>query len=76
METPQTYRRQDMLSVSNLRKMIPGKNGGPCSRQHIYNLIDQGKLSPAFRFGGRYNVCVPRAVVEAYIQSCMIDPGA
>lgn len=74
MEKPQIYKRQDMLSVSRIRNMIPGRNGGPCSRQHVYNLIDEKRLAPAFRFGGRYNVHVPRPVVEEYLNSCRIDP--
>ncbi len=75
METPPVFKRQEMLSVGNIRKMIPGKNGGPCSRQHVHNLIEHGALSPAFKFGGKYNIHVPRAVVEEYIKGCQIDPG-
>lgn len=76
MEDRVVYKRSDMVPVSSICKMIPGKNGGPCSRQHVYNLIEEGKLSPAFRFGDRANVQVPRMVVEAYLQSCRIDPAA
>lgn len=75
METPPVYKRQDMLSVGSICKMIPGMRGGPCSRQHVYNLIAEGQLAPAFRFGDRCNVHVPRPVVEKYIESCRIDPG-
>jgi hypothetical protein len=73
---PQIYKREDMLPVSKVRKMIPGKNGGPCSRQHVYNLIDLGNLKPVFKFGGKHCVCVPRPVVEEYIKSCEFDPAA
>jgi len=74
METP-VYKRQEMLSVSSICKLIPGKNGGPCSRQHIYNLIESGGLAPAFKFGGKYNIHVPRSAVEEYLRQCRIDPG-
>ncbi len=75
MDTPPVYKRQDMLSVGSIRKMIPGIRGGPCSRQHVHNLIASGQLAPAFRYGGRCNVHVPRTVVEAYLRQCIIDPG-
>lgn len=67
------YRREDMLPVSKIRKLIPGRDGGPCSFQHVLNLIDRGDLKPAFRFGC---TCVPRQVVEEYIEHCRIDPAA
>lgn len=68
----QVYRREEMLPVSKIRKLIPGKDGGPCSRQHVYNLIDEGKLKPAFRFGDRQGICVPKPVVDTYLRECEI----
>ena len=76
MDKPTIFKRQDLVSIGNIRKMIPGKNGGPCSRQHVHNLIDNGLLTPAFRFGGKYNIHVPRIVVERYLESCQIDTAA
>lgn len=75
MTQPAVYSRKDMLSVAQIARLIPGRAGGPCSRQHIYNLIDQGDLQPAFRFGSRKGLCVPRSVVEAYIQRCVVEVG-
>ncbi|MBE0584263.1 MAG: helix-turn-helix domain-containing protein [Desulfofustis sp.] len=69
------YRRKDMLSVSQVCKEIPGINGGPCSRQHVYNLIDRGLLKPAFRFGRRQGMFVPREAVHRYVKSCEFDPN-
>jgi len=48
----QTYKREDMIKVSQLARRW-GR-----SRQHIYNLIDNGEL-PAFRFGGLRGMWVP-----------------
>ena len=50
MTQPTIYHRADMLSVGQIARMIPGSSGGPCSRQHVYNLIERGDLAPAFRF--------------------------
>lgn len=72
-DNPKIYKRDEMLPISKVRKMIPGKNGGPCSRQHIYNLIEEGRLYPVFRFGGKHCVCVPLPVVQNYIQNCEIN---
>lgn len=72
--TLKVFKRQNMLTVGQVCREIPGKNGGHCSRQHIYNLINQGELTPAFRFGRKQGICVPREVVEAYKLSCLIDP--
>jgi len=74
--TAPTYRRQDMLTVSQITKEIPGVSGGPCSRRHVYDLIERGDLTPAFRFGVRRGICVPKQVVEKYKQRCLIDPCA
>lgn len=71
---PQIYKREEMLSVSKIRKMIPGKNGGPCSRQHVYNLMDEGKIKPFFMFSGCRHA--PRLAVENYLHLCEIDPAA
>ena len=75
MEEPMIYHRRDMLGVGQIRKMIPGQNGGPCSRQHIYNLIERGDLSPAFRFGLKKCLCVPRQVVEEFTRKSVIEVG-
>ena len=75
MEKPQTYRREDMLPIAKVCKLIPGKTGGPCSRQHVHDLISRGEISPAFRFGGRYNIHVPRLAVEEYLRRCLLDPS-
>jgi len=72
---PSVYKRGDMLTVGQIRRLIPGKNGGACSKQHIYNLIERGDLKPAFRFGDRHGICVPRAAVDKFVESRKIDPG-
>ena len=68
------YRREDLLSVVQICHEIPGLNGGPCSRSHVYSLIDQGKLSPTFRYGQQRGMFVPREAVERYKNSCLYDP--
>ena len=75
MEKQHVYARGDMLTVSEITRKIPGANGGPCSRQHVYNLIEQGLLKPAFRFGTRRGICVPKQVVDAYKDGCLIEVG-
>jgi len=75
METKQIFKRQEMITVGEITRLIPGANGGPCSRQHVYNLIDSGELTPAFRFGKKRGICVPRQVVEAYQRGCLIEVG-
>jgi hypothetical protein len=72
---PSIYSRRDMLSVNQITNLIPGNNGGSCSRQHVYNLIDRGELKPAFRFGTRRGLFVPREVVERYVARCIYDPS-
>ena len=74
--TSQNYERKDMLSVSQICEKIPGVSGGPCSRQHIYNLIDRGDLNPAFRFGQRRGLFVPKDVVRRYVSNCRFDPNS
>ena len=74
-QQPAIYTSKDMLSVAQVSRLIPGANGGPCSRQHVYNLIDRGELTPAFRFGSRKGLCVPRAVVEGYLVGCQVEVG-
>lgn len=44
MNKPQIYKKQDMLKISKIARRWG------CSRQHIYNLIESGRLT-AFRFG-------------------------
>jgi excisionase family DNA binding protein len=66
----QIYKKEDMLRVSEIAARMR------VSRQHIYNLIDQGDLKPAFRFGGRRGLRVPRLVVEVFMQGSEYDPGA
>ena len=70
------YRRKDLLSVAKICERIPGMSGGPCSRQHVYNLIDRGELMPVFRFGRRKGLFVPKEVVLGYVSSCRFDPNA
>ena len=74
MNTCTTIKREDMLSVSQICNEIPGMDGGPCSRQHVYNLIDRGDLKPAFRFGRLRGLCVPRDAVDRYKKGCFYDP--
>lgn len=69
------YRREDLLSVMQACHEIPGLNGGPCSRQHVYDLIDRGDLKPAFRFGRKRGLFIPREVVDAYKSTCLYDPS-
>ena len=71
---PRVFNRKDMLSVSQICRKIPGINGGPCSRQHVYNLIDRGELSPAFRFGRKKGLLVPLQAVMSYLEGCRYDP--
>ena len=73
--TARVYKRKDLLSVSRICEEIPGMSGGPCSRQHVYNLIDRGELKPAFRFGRRKGLFVPKGVVRGYVLSCRFDPN-
>ena len=74
--TPPVYSRKDMLSVNQICKEIPGVSGGQCSRQHVYNLIDRGELKPAFRFGRRRGLFVPKSAVQRYVFGCQFDPSA
>jgi hypothetical protein len=37
-------------------------------------MIDQGKLKPAFRFGGSKNIHIPRPIVEKFKKNCKITP--
>jgi len=74
--TAQVYKRRDLLSVSQICDEIPGMSGGPCSRQHVYNLIDSGELSPVFRFGRRRGLCVSKDAVREYVLNCRFDPNA
>ena len=74
--TAQNYGRKDLLSVSQICEEIPGTSGGPCSRQHVYNLIDRGELKPVFRFGQRRGLFVPKEVVQGYVSNCQFDPNA
>lgn len=67
MGNASVFKKQDLVKVSKLA------DRWQCSRQHIYNLIDQGKLQ-AFRFGGRRCMCVPALSVEEYEKSSLIDP--
>lgn len=73
MTKPAIYNCKDMLSVAQVCRLIPGNGGGHCSRQHVYNLIDRGELSPAFRFGKRMGLCVPRSAVDKYISGCLVE---
>lgn len=73
---PSVYKREDILSVSQICRQIPGLSGGSCSRQHIYNLIDRGELRPAFRFGRQRGLFVPKEAVQRYISGCQFDPNA
>ena len=68
MEKPQIFKKQELIKVSKLAGLWC------CSRQHIYNLIDQGLL-PAFRFGGKRCMCVPLAAVEDYKKLALVDPS-
>jgi hypothetical protein len=72
---PSIYPRRDMLSVGQITSLIPGISGGSCSRRHVYNLIDRGELKPAFRFGTRRGLFVPRDAVERYVARCEYDPA-
>jgi len=74
--TTQIYKRNDLLSVSQICEEIPGASGGSCSRQHVYNLIDCGDLKPVFRFGQRRGLYVPKNVVQEYVANCQFDPNA
>jgi len=75
MSKPTVYNCKDMLSVAQVSRLIPGSCGGHCSRQHVYNLIERGELRPAFRFGKRMGLCVPRSAVDAYVAGCLVDVG-
>ena len=66
------YRCKDLLSITQICEKIPGVTGGPCSRQHAYNLIE---LSPVFRFGQRRGLFVPKDAVFEYVSNCQFDPN-
>ncbi len=72
--TPAVYNRKDMLSVGQICREIPGLTGGQCSRRHVYNLIERGDLKPAFRFGRRQGLFVPKDAVHRYVSGCQFDP--
>ncbi|MBE2887236.1 helix-turn-helix domain-containing protein [Geobacter anodireducens] len=70
MKKPLIFSKEEMISVKNIARDIC------CSRQHVYNLIDQGRLKPAFRFGRSKGLFIPRSVLEEFKQNCRVDPGA
>lgn len=76
MTTHAVYNCKEMLSVAQVARLIPGNCCGHCSRQHVYNLIERGELQPAFRFGNSKGLRVPRSVVEAYLDGCLVEVGA
>ena len=57
MEQPQIFKKNEMLKVSKVARRWG------CSRQHVYNKIDQGDLK-AFRFGLSRCVFIPLSEVE------------
>lgn len=69
METPQIFKRQEMIKVAKLA------DRWQCSRQHIYNMIDKGGLS-AFRFGGKRCMCVPMSEVDRVELQSVIDSNS
>ena len=45
-----------------------------CSRRHVYNLIEQGKL-PGFRIGNKNGLRVRESNLEAFIQQRVYEEG-
>ena len=60
MQQPQKYKKEEMMKVAKIALRLG------VSRQHVYNLIDQGRLKPAFRFGASRTLWVPLPAVEEF----------
>lgn len=69
---PQPFKREDTLTVKQIWKELDRK----VSIRQIYNLIERGILTPAYRFAGSRGTCVPKEVVEEYKKSCRLEVGA
>ncbi len=44
------------------------------SSNHVRNLIKEGKLQPAFRFGSAFRV--PQAAVDLFVKRAVVEPMA
>jgi len=69
MAEAKIFKKQEMVKVAKLAKRWG------VSRQHVYNLIDQGRI-PAFRFGYSRAMFVPMPEIEKFEQASLIDPAA
>ena len=68
----QPYRTEEpLLTVKQIWKELDKK----ISLRQIYNLIERGALSPAYRFSGSRGTCVPRDAVLRYKSRCVLDVG-
>ncbi|HAM40385.1 MAG TPA: hypothetical protein DCP69_03360 [Candidatus Omnitrophica bacterium] len=68
MQAPQTYRKDEMIKIAAIARRWG------VSRQHVYNLIDAGKLT-AFRFGGSRGMWVPLPIVKQFEAGAVVDPN-
>ena len=67
----QLLKREEMLTVKQIWKEL----NKTISIRQIYNLIERGDLSPAYRFAGSRGTCVPRTAVAAYKRRCVVEVG-
>ena len=65
------YKKEEMLTVKEIWEELDQK----ISLRQIYNLIERGDLTPAFRFAGRCGTCVPKQVVLNYKNRCLLGIG-
>lgn len=68
MDKPQIFRKNELVKISKVARRWG------CSRQHIHNLINQGRLK-AFQYGMSNCMFVPLADIEKFEQT-RIDTGA
>ncbi|MCK4620705.1 MAG: helix-turn-helix domain-containing protein [Desulfuromonadales bacterium] len=68
--TSKVFKRQDMLTVSQLAKRIG------CSRRHAYYLVERGEEHGgvrAFRFGVARCLRIPASEVERLKSCCTVE---
>lgn len=69
---PQQVEKEETYTVKEIWEAFDRK----VSLRQIYNLIERGDLTPAYRFAGNRGTCVPKRAVSEYKSRCLIDPGA
>lgn len=66
---PQQVTKEETFTVKEIWEALDRK----ISLRQIYNLIERGDLSPAFRFAGSRGTCVPKDAVWSYKNRCLVD---